>query len=237
MIKIYNLNAGYEDLQVLKDVSLELEPGSISVLMGPNGAGKSTLLKSIFNLVEINSGKIEFLNQNITRLPTHELLEVGIAYVPQGRINFGVLTVNDNLLLGAYHIEDRDLVHKNLEQIYGEFPILKEKQNQHAFSLSGGQQQTLALARALMNLPKLLLLDEPSLGLAPKLVKAVFQKIKEINQKFETTILIVEHNLKSVLDIADFGFVMVGGEIIAHDTCQRLKHSEVLKKVFVGTYE
>lgn len=230
MLKISNLNAGYEDLQVLKDINLELLPGSISVLMGPNGAGKSTLLRAVFNLVSASSGKIFFDGTDITYLPVHEHLGRGIALVPQGRVNFGILTVRENLL-----IINRDL--ERLAKVFAEFPILEEKQRQYAFSLSGGQQQLLAIARALMGEPKLLLLDEPSLGLSPKLVKEIFRKIGQIKADFHVTILIVEHNLKSVLGIADFGYVMVSGEIIAADSCENLRRSEVLKKVFVGAYE
>lgn len=237
MLKVSNLHSGYEDLQVLKNVSLELKSGSISVLMGPNGAGKSTLLRSIFNLVKITSGQIEFLGEEITGRGTHELLEMGIAYVPQGKINFGNLTVRENLLMGAYHLEDRELIEKNLEHVFQTFPILRERQKQHSFALSGGQQQMLALSRALMNLPKLLLLDEPSLGLSPKFIKEIFAKIKKIREDFEVTILIVEHNLKTALNIADYGLVMVGGGIIAADSCAKLRGSKVLEKVFVGEFE
>lgn len=182
MLTISKLYGGYGDLPVLKDVSIDLEPGSITVLMGPNGAGKSTLLKSIFNLADVTAGSIEFLEEPITGLPTHSLIELGIAYVPQGKINFGTLSVEDNLLIGAYHISDAEVIAANLEQVYDEFPVLKHKRNEYAFSLSGGQQQMLAIGRALMNLPKLLLLDEPSLGLSPKLVKQTFKTLGSINE-------------------------------------------------------
>lgn len=237
MLKVSKLKSGYGDLQIIRSVSLDIEPETISVLMGPNGAGKSTLLKSIFNLVKIFSGSVKFLGEDITRLPAHALLELGIGFVPQGKVNFGTMTVRDNLLIGAYHIEDKDLAEKNLEKVYKQFPVLRQKQDAYAFSLSGGQQQMLAIGRALMNLPKLLLLDEPSLGLAPKLVRELFAKIKEINESFGITILVVEHNLKSVLNIADYGYVMVQGEIIAQDKCDKLKKSKVLRKVFVGEFE
>lgn len=234
MLKITKLNSGYEDLQVLKDVTLELQTGTISVLMGPNGAGKSTLIKSVCNISKVNSGKIEFFEKDITRLPTHSLLELGIAYVPQGKVNFDTLTVEENLLIGAEHIESKAVVKQNLTHIYETLPDLKKKGHEYAFSLSGGQQQMLAIGRALMNLPKLLLLDEPSLGLSPKLVKEVFAKIKQIREKFGTTILIVEHNLKSVLSIADYGFVLVNGKLIAHGSPQELKQTDILDRVFVG---
>lgn len=237
MLQLINLNAGYRDLQVLKGVNLELRPGTMSVLMGPNGAGKSTLLKSIFNLTTIQSGDILFQEKNITREPAHTLLQLGIAFVAQGRINFGTLSVQDNLLLGAHHVKDTTRIAKRLQEVYAQFPNLAAKQKQYAFSLSGGEQQMLAIGRALMSAPKLLLLDEPSLGLAPKLVKEVFGKIRDIKEHFGVTIIIVEHNLKSLMDIADYGYMMVQGGIVAHDTCANLKGSEIMKKVFVGTFD
>lgn len=237
MLKITNLSAGYEDLQVLKNIDLEFRTGTMSVLMGPNGAGKSTLLRSIFHLTNITSGKIEFQGKDITNCSAHELLSLGIAYVPQGKVNFGTLSVKDNLLLGAHRLKDKKEWERRLSSIYETFPILEEKAKQLAYVLSGGQQQMLAIGRALMSQPKLLLMDEPSLGLAPKLVKEVFEKIRQIKEKFGTTILIVEHNLKSLMDIADEGFVMLQGEIVAHDSCARLKNSEIMRQVFVGKLE
>lgn len=235
MLKISQLNAGYEDLKVLRDTNLELEKGKVGVLMGPNGAGKSTLLKSIFNLVKIESGTIEFDGQNLVGLPTHMLLQRGIAFVPQGKINFSTLTVEENLQIPTLHL--RGVKWAGLENVYRQFPVLKDRRKELAFRLSGGQQQMLALGRAMMTTPKLLLLDEPSLGLAPKLIKEVFAKVRAINREFGTTVLIVEHNIKSVLDIADFGYIMVQGQVIAADVATSLKHSPVLQKVFVGEFE
>jgi branched-chain amino acid transport system ATP-binding protein len=237
ILAIKNLKAGYQDVPVLNDVDMELVQNKIGILMGPNGAGKTTLLKSIFNQDDITGGKIIFEDKDITKLPTHRLLEMGIAYVPQGRINFSDLTVEENLLMGAYHLEDKEVINKNIAKIYEEFPDLKVKKHQLAYALSGGQQQMLAIGRALVNRPRLLLLDEPSLGLSPKLVKEAFAKIKEINQKFGTTILIVEHNIKSVLEIADFAFIMVDGQIEAHGDAQEIKKSDIMKKVFLGTFD
>ena len=237
MLKISQLNSGYDDLQVLHDVNLEIEQGQVAVLMGPNGAGKSTLLKSIFNLVPVTSGTIEFNNILLSTLPTHALLEQGISYVPQGKVNFGTLTIQENLFLGGYHIEDTALAKKNIDLVIQEFPLLQEKWNEYAFKLSGGQQQMLAIARAMVTIPKLLLLDEPSLGLSPRLVKEVFAKIKHINQTFGVTVLIVEHNIKSALAIADVGYIMAQGKIIAHDTAKNLKISKILEQVFVGAME
>ncbi len=236
-LRIEKLNAGYADLPVLKDVSLTLNQGSISVLMGPNGAGKSTLLKSIFNIANITSGTIYFKDEDITRAPSHTLLTKGVAFVTQGRINFPMMTVEENLQIGVLSRKNNDVCEKNIQKVYAQFPELQEKRRLRAYTLSGGQQQMLAIGRALMSEPKLLLMDEPSLGLAPKLVKDVFTSIQEIQSAFNTTILIVEHNLKSLMDIADYGFVMVDGEIAAHDTCAKLRNSDIMKKVFVGEFD
>lgn len=237
MLRITKLNAGYEDLTVLKDVDLTLKPGTVSVLMGPNGAGKSTLLKAIFNLVKVRSGTIQYRGQTITGLPTHTLIELGIGLVPQGRVNFGALTVRDNLMIGSYHLEDQETAVANLEQVLGMFPVLRERLSARAYTLSGGQQQLVAMARALMNLPDLLLFDEPSLGLAPKLVKEIFGYIRRVNHEFNITVLIVEHNIRSVLEVADFGYVMVGGRIEAEGAVGELRGSDFLEKVFVGKFE
>lgn len=233
MLQIKKLNAGYEDLPVLKNVSMEIKAGEIIALMGPNGAGKSTLLKSIFNLTKITSGEISFEGKNIVGLKPYQLTSLGIYYLPQGRVNFTGMTVKENLEMGVLH-KSKEIIKKSLEQIYQQFPVLEEKQNKYAYTLSGGQQQMLALARALMQNPELLLLDEPSLGLAPKLVKETFQKIREINQKFNITILVVEHNIKSVLDICNRGYLMRGGEIIFSDFAQGLKSPGVMDKAFFG---
>lgn len=237
MLTITNLCAGYEDLPVLKDVSLTLKPGAISVLLGPNGAGKSTLLKAIFGLVKITSGSIHYRDRRLTSLPAYHLIAHGIVYVPQGKNNFNTLTVRENLCLGAYDVKDKGLLLNKMGTVYEQFPVLKDRASDLAFKLSGGQQQMLALGRALMQEPKVLLLDEPSLGLSPKLIKEIFQTIKSINQRLATTVFIVEHNIKSVLDIADFGYIMANGKIIAADTTANLRESQTLHQVFVGELE
>ncbi|MBI2990161.1 MAG: ABC transporter ATP-binding protein [Candidatus Magasanikbacteria bacterium] len=237
MLEIQHLNAGYADLHILKDLSLKLQKGKISLLMGPNGAGKSTLLKSIFNLAAVNSGNILYKGKNITGFPAHKLLALGIAFVSQGNINFASLSVLDNLLMGVHFLKNKEEIRRRLEEVYFQFPVLKEKERAYAFSLSGGQQQILALGRALMGRPELLLLDEPSLGLAPKLVREVFGYIKEIKERFGTSILIVEHNIKSLIDVADYGFILVHGELLAEGSCTELKNSDIMKQVFVGALE
>lgn len=237
ILEIKNLSAGYADLPILKKISLTLEPGKLTVLMGPNGAGKSTLLKSIFNLTTITGGQVVFDDTDITHWPVHKRLTRGIAFVSQGKINFGTLTVQENLEIGAHHVADATIVKQRLERITALFPTLATKRHQPAFSLSGGEQQMLALGRALMSEPRLLLLDEPSLGLSPKYVKEVFAIIARIRTELGTTILIVEHNLKSLLNLADFGYILVQGEIIASGPCATLKKSPLMQQVFVGALD
>lgn len=237
LLRIDKLSAGYDDFLVLKSVSLSLEKGNISVLMGPNGAGKSTLLKSIFSITNITSGNVYLKEEDIIGAPSHTLLKKGVSFVTQGRINFPMMSVEENLQMGMISHKDNEGLAKNIQKVYAQFPVLKEKRRLRAYTLSGGQQQMLAIGRALMSDPKLLLMDEPSLGLAPKLVKDVFSSIQKIRDTFDTTILIVEHNLKSLMDIADYGYVMVEGEIIAHDSCANLRNSDIMKQVFVGEFD
>lgn len=237
MISIQNLSAGYSDLQVLQNVSMKLPPGKISVLMGPNGAGKSTLIKSIFNLTKITGGNICFEDEDITSLPTWSLLNLGIAYVPQGRVNFQTMTVRENILMGAYTLESNEVIQRNYKHVLGHFSQLKRLENQYAYTLSGGEAQMLALARALMIQPRVLLLDEPSLGLSPKLVKHAFDLILAIKEEFQVTMLVVEHNLKSVMKIADWAFVMAQGKIVAEGPDDELINSDVMEKVYLGKME
>lgn len=234
ILKIQNLYAGYSDLQVLKGINMEIEEGTINILMGPNGAGKTTLLKSIFNLVDISDGKIYFNDKDITHFSTHKLLSYGISYVPQGKINFDTLTIEENLFIGSLNMKSKDEFFQSLNKIYTLFPALKEKKKEYAYNLSGGQQQQLAIARSLMQKPKLILFDEPSLGLSPKLVKQVFYTIKEIRDVFGITCIVVEHNLKSVLEIADYGFILTEGNISYQGTPEDIISSGEIKKVFTG---
>ncbi|HSX41003.1 MAG TPA: ABC transporter ATP-binding protein [Candidatus Saccharimonadales bacterium] len=212
MLKITDLKAGYNQIQILNGADLLVNTGEIIALIGPNGAGKSTLLKSIFSLTDIYSGKILYKDKDITDLPTYELIELGISFVPQGRQVFSTMTVEENLEMGGYTIKDRDILRKNIEDIYQKFPILHEKRGELAANLSGGQQQLLAIARALIQNPQLLLMDEPSLGLSPKASKEIFEKIQEINKE-GVTVLIVEQNAKQAVSIAHKTYVLVAGEI------------------------
>jgi len=233
MISIQNLKSGYGKMQVLFGVNLAVKPGEIAVLIGPNGAGKSTVLRSIFNLIDIYNGRIDYKNKNITNLPTHELIELGISYVPQGRQVFSSLTVKENLEMGAFLTRDKKLVDKKMEEVLEKhFPDLRKKLNDYAFSLSGGQQQMLAIGRALMQEPQLLLLDEPSLGLAPKIMKDLFKKIKEINEE-GVTILMVEQNARQATSIADKIFVLEDGKVALSGDKSLLKTKKI-QNIYLG---
>ncbi|HJN56769.1 MAG: ABC transporter ATP-binding protein [Candidatus Woesearchaeota archaeon] len=232
MLEIKKIESGYDKLQILFGVNMKLDPNEIVVLIGPNGAGKSTVLKSVFNLANIYKGKIIYKNKDITRIPTHELIELGISFVPQGRQVFNTLTVKENLEMGAFLINEKDLVEKKINEVVEHFPDLKKKMNEFASNLSGGQQQMLAIARALMQDPQLLLLDEPSLGLSPKVMKDIFQKIVDINRE-GAAILIVEQNAKQAVKIADRIYVLEDGKIAMHGDKKILKH-EKIKHIYLG---
>ena len=232
MIEIKKLAAGYGALQVLYDVDLKVDPDEIVVIIGPNGAGKSTVLKSIFNMTDIKSGKIIYKNKDITALPTHERIQLGIGYVPQGRQVFSTLTVEENLKMGAYLTKGKDLIKKRMEEVMQHFPILKEKFYDRADTLSGGQQQMLAIGRSLMQDPQILLLDEPSLGLSPKAMKEVFQKIIEIKEE-GCSILMVEQNAKQAMQIADRTYVLEDGKVVLHGDKRILKDKRI-KSIYLG---
>jgi len=232
MLKITNLKAGYGGNEILKGIDFELKPAEIVAVIGPNGAGKSTLLKSIFNLCDIYSGRIVFKDKDITKLPTHKLIKEGVSYVPQGRQVFPNLTVEENLEMGAYVMGDKELVRTNLKDVYAKFPELKEKRKELAGNLSGGQQQMLAIGRALIQDPEILLLDEPSLGLAPKVVKEVFEKIVEINKE-GISIIIVEQNAKQAVKIADEIYVLEDGKIALTGGKEILENPKI-KNIYFG---
>lgn len=232
MLEIKGLYAGYEELQILKGIDIHVNPGEIIALIGPNGAGKSTVIKSIFNIANVTAGKIIFKGKDITGLKTHELIETGISYVNQGRIIFGTLTVEENLKIGGDLLKDRNLIRKNMDNVFQKFPILKERRNSLAFTLSGGQQQQLALGRALMLNPSLLLLDEPSLGLSPILQKELFKIIQKLKDD-GISILVVEQNAKKAIEIADRTYLLEDGKIALHGGKEILKHKQI-KNVYLG---
>src|SRR3989344_3777285 len=225
---------GFGKLQILFGMDLAVRRGGITVLIGPNGAGKSTVLKSIFNLTTIYGGNIFLNGKDITGLPTYELIELGIGYVPQGRQIFPSLKVRENLEMGAFLSRERDIVRKRLEEVMILFPDLEPRLDDYAFGLSGGQQQLLSMARAMMQDPVLLLLDEPSIGLAPKIMNQIFEKIKEIN-KIGTSILMVEQNARMATSIADRIYVLEDGKVALHGNRNILKMSKI-KKIYLGGY-
>ena len=219
-------------MEVLHGINLKAKPAEIVAIIGPNGSGKSTLLKSIFNLCDVYSGKITFKGKNITKLPTNQLIYEGISFVPQGRQVFGDLTVKENLEMGAFILKDREVKSRNLKDVYDKFPFLKGRQKNYAFGLSGGQQQMLAIGRALMQNPALLLLDEPSLGLDPKTMAEVFKKIKAINKE-GVTVLIVEQNAKQAVKIANRTYILEQGKIALTGGKEILKHPKI-KNIYLG---
>ncbi len=217
---------------ILNDICLEFHPGEFNMILGPNGSGKSTILKSIFNLADIHSGRIFFKDKDITNLPTYQLISLGVSYVPQGRQVFGSLTVLENLEMGAFIFKDEELVKRNIDDVFEKFPMLKEKKNELACNLSGGQQQMLAIGRALIQDPELLLFDEPSLGLDPKTMKEVFAKIQEINKQ-GISIVIVEQNAKQAVSIAMRTYVLEDGKIAMQGGSEILQ-SEKIKSIYLG---
>jgi branched-chain amino acid transport system ATP-binding protein len=232
ILKIESLHSGYGELKVLKGVDIILNKGEIVALIGPNGAGKSTVIKSIFSMTKKTEGVILFKNKDISTLKTHELIKEGISYVNQGRITFGNLTVKENLLIGAYGIKDKDEIKKRSEEVYKRFPVLEERQNSLAYTLSGGQQQMLALGRALMQKPQVLLLDEPSLGLSPKLQKEIFQIIQKLKNE-GISILVVEQNAKKAIEIADRTYLLEDGKIALEGNKSILKNPKI-KNIYLG---
>ncbi len=236
LLQLKNISVHYGGVKALNDVSLHLDAGEIVALMGPNGAGKSTILKAIFGLVPTEHGMIMLEGQKITPVP-YQIVHAGIAFVPQGRRVFTHLTVEENLEMGGFAVKDKIELKRRMNEILETFPALKTKLKAKSGSLSGGQQQMLALARGLMIEPKILLLDEPSLGLAPKIVKEVFEKIAEINQHHKTAILIVEHNIKSLLQITHRAYVLDKGRVVAEGPSTKLMNSDILEQVFLGKME
>ena len=232
MLQLKNINAGYGKLKILKNINLTVNPGQIVSIIGPNGAGKSTLLKSIFNICDIYSGNIIFKGLDITKLPTYDLILEGISYSPQGRQVFPNLTVMENLEMGLYIFKDNKYKKRKINEILEKFSDLKEKKDDLAYSLSGGQQQILSIARSLLHEPALLLLDEPSLGLDPKTQKEIFRTIQKINKE-GITIIIVEQNAKQAAEISDVIYVLENGEVVLKGDKSILKDKKI-KNVYFG---
>ena len=234
MLEIQNLDVYYGAIHALKGINFKVNQGEIVTLIGANGAGKSTSLKTISGLLRPKNGDIIFQGQNLNRVAAHKIVDLGISHVPEGRRVFANLTVFENLEMGAYpRSQDRKWFNSALERVYAKFPRLRERQNQPAGTLSGGEQQMLAMGRALMVQPKILLMDEPSMGLAPLLVRQIFDTIKEINAD-GTTILLVEQNAHLALSIAHRAYVIETGRIVLEGTSKELSESEQVRKAYLG---
>jgi len=233
MLKITDLSVHYGNIQALHKVSFEVNQGEIVTLIGANGAGKTTTLRALSGLEPATNGKIEFLGQDITVVDADTLVPKGLIQVPEGRRVFANMTVKDNLMLGAFTRNDHKEIQKDLEKVYSRFPRLKERNHQLSGTLSGGEQQMLAMGRALMSRPKVLLMDEPSMGLAPLLVKEIFNIIEDIN-KTGTTILLVEQNAHMALSIAHRAYVLETGRIVLQGSAKELAESDEVKKAYLG---
>ncbi|MEK7208183.1 MAG: ABC transporter ATP-binding protein [Patescibacteria group bacterium] len=233
LLRLDSASVQYGGVRALQGVSVSLDEGEIVALMGPNGAGKSTVLKTIFGLVTLSGGKVLWHEKHIRPVP-HEMVAEGIAFVPQGRRVFRHLTVRENLEVGGFVVRSKELLVRRIEEVLELFPALRAKLSAKSGTLSGGQQQMLAIARALVTRPNVLLLDEPSLGLAPKIVKEVFAKIKEINERHKTAIFVVEHNLQSLLHIVDRAYVLDKGVVVAEGKPDEVIQSGILEEVFLG---
>jgi branched-chain amino acid transport system ATP-binding protein len=237
MLKLLNVESAYGPIKAIRGVSLQVRRGEIATVLGSNGAGKTTILKTISGIIDPRKGSIEFKGQSITALDPAIIVQRGLMHVPEGREVFPLLSIRDNLLMGAYTRKDRDGVARDMEAVYNYFPILRERAAQDAGLLSGGQQQMLAISRALMANPDLILLDEPSLGLSPKLTKEIFEIVVRINRERGTTILLVEQNANMALNASDYGYVLENGRIVMEDTCARLREKEDIKEFYLGMKE
>ena len=237
LLKVTNLETYYGPILAIRGVSFEVPAGNIVTILGSNGAGKTTVLKTVSGVMDPQKGTVLFEGREIQRMDPDKVMRLGISHVPEGREVFPFLSVRENLRMGAYTRRDTDEVAKDLEAVFGYFPVLKERADQRAGSLSGGEQQMLAISRALMARPKVMLLDEPSLGLSPKLVKDIFDIIVRINRERGVTILLVEQNANMALKVGDYGYVLEVGRIVMADTCARLVEKEDIKEFYLGIKE
>ena len=232
MLKVNDINVYYGAIHAIKGVSFQVSEGEVVTLIGANGAGKSTILNTVCGLLRSRTGSVEFLGKNLASLPAHKIVELGMAHVPEGRRIFQQMTVEENLEMGAY-TQARSTIEPGLERVYGQFPRLKERRRQVAGTLSGGEQQMLAMGRGLMSGPRLLMLDEPSMGLAPILVEQIFDIIRQLHQA-GVTILLVEQNAQMALSVADRGYVLETGKIVATGAGADLLRDEAVKKAYLG---
>jgi branched-chain amino acid transport system ATP-binding protein len=237
VLKLLNVESAYGPIKAIRGVSLQVKKGEIATVLGSNGAGKTTILKTISGIIDPRKGSVEFKGQNITAMDPAHIVQRGLMHVPEGREVFPLLSIRDNLLMGAFTRNDRDGVARDMEAVFNYFPILRERAAQDAGLLSGGQQQMLAISRALMANPDLILLDEPSLGLSPKLTKEIFEIVVRINRERGTTILLVEQNANMALNASDYGYVLENGRIVMEDTCARLREKDDIKEFYLGMKE
>lgn len=233
MLKVTDLQVYYGVIQAIKGISFEVNEGEVIALIGANGAGKTTILHTITGLVEAKGGTVEFEGKNITKMPGHKIVTLGMAHVPEGRRVFSELTVLENLKMGAYIRKNKTEVEESLRMVYKRFPRLEERKNQLSGTLSGGEQQMLAMGRALMSKPKILLMDEPSMGLSPIMVNEIFSIIQEVSDS-GTTVLLVEQNAKKALSIADRGYVLETGNIVLEGKASDLLNNDSIKKAYLG---
>ncbi len=234
MLEVQDLYVSYGMMEVLHGVDISVQDGELISVIGPNGAGKTTLIKTIMGLVKPKSGKILYDGQDITHLPAHKRAGLGIGYVPEGRHVFGRLTVEENLTIGAYSSSDKEKLKKNIDMVYEIFPRLAERKGQLARTMSGGEQQMLAIGRALTLSPRLLLIDEVSMGLMPIMVNTCFKVIHDLNKR-GITVLVVEQNANKALKVADRGYVLETGNIVLTDTAENLRGNDVVQKAYLGT--
>ena len=237
VLKLSNVESTYGPIKAIRGVSLEVAEGQIATVLGSNGAGKTTILKTISGIIDPRRGSIEFRGAPITALDPALIVQKGLSHVPEGREVFPLLSVKDNLVMGAYTRKDRDAVARDIEMVFGYFPILKERATQDAGLLSGGQQQMLAISRAIMAAPTLILLDEPSLGLSPRLTKEIFEIIVRVNRERGTPMLLVEQNANMALNASDYGYVLENGRIVMEDNCAALREKDDIKEFYLGMKE
>ncbi|MDT7834619.1 ABC transporter ATP-binding protein [Aquabacterium sp. OR-4] len=237
LLSLANVESAYGPIKAIRGVSLKVRRGEIATVLGSNGAGKSTILKTISGVLDPLRGTVQFKGQDITGRDPAEIVRLGLVHVPEGREVFPLLSVRDNLLMGAFTRNDKDGIAQDIERVFGYFPILKERERQDAGLLSGGQQQMLAISRALMARPELILLDEPSLGLSPRLTKEIFEIVVRINRERGTTILLVEQNANMALNAADYGYVLENGRIVMEDPCDVLREKEDIREFYLGMKE
>ena len=234
ILALANVESAYGPIKAIRGVSLQVRRGEIATVLGSNGAGKTTILKTISGIIDPSRGSVVYRGAPITALDPARIVRLGVSHVPEGREVFPLLSVRDNLLMGAYTRSDRDAVARDLELACRYFPVLRERAAQQAGLLSGGQQQMLAIARALMSAPELILLDEPSLGLSPKLTREIFEIVVRINRERGTTMLLVEQNANMALNAADYGYVLENGRIVMEDSCAALREKDDVREFYLG---